>query len=217
MNKLKVIFNLIVGNIKSYITYIVIAIVLSLSAYGIYLYKENIKLKSEVTLNLNNIDSYKNIISGKVDENSVLRLKLGDLRHSNDSLIQGITRVQKVLKIKDKELNQAYSIAQKIDTVFADTVKVDKDCNFDKTIVLNNETKSRIVLHNDTIKNYITISDTLNIIDYTRKVYVNQYSNFFSRLFHFDFKKTTLDRYAIKHSNDILKDQNVRVIKKEDN
>lgn len=109
MNKLKVIFNLIVGNIKSYITYIVIAIVLSLSAYGIYLYKENVKLKSEVTLNLNNIDSYKNIISGKVDENSVLRLKLGDLRHSNDSLIQGITRVQKVLKIKDKELNQAYS------------------------------------------------------------------------------------------------------------
>ena len=107
MNKLKVIFNLIVGNIKSYITYIVIAIVLSLSAYGIYLYKENVKLKSEVTLNLNNIDSYKNIISGKVDENSILRLKLGDLRHSNDSLIQGITRVQKVLKIKDKELNQA--------------------------------------------------------------------------------------------------------------
>jgi hypothetical protein len=216
MNKLKVIFNLLIGNIKTYISYILIAIVLSLSAYGVYLYKENIKLKNEVTLNLNNIDSYKNIISRNVNENSVLRLKLGDLSHSNDSLIQGITKVQKVLKIKDKELSEAYAIAQKIDTVFSDTIKLPSKCNFDKTLMLNNETKSRIILKDSLLENHITITDTLNIFDYARKVYVNMYKSFFSRLFHFDFKKTTLDRYAIKHSNDILKNQNVRVVRKED-
>lgn len=216
MNKLKVIFNLITGNIKTYITYIIIAVILLLSSYGIYLYKENVKLKHEVTLNLNNIDSYKNIVAGSVNENSVLRLKLGDLRHSNDSLIQSITKAQKVLKIKDKELSEAYAIAQKIDTVFADTIKIPSNCNFDKTLVLNDETKSRIILSDGLLQNHITITDTLNIFDYTRKVYVNDYPNFLSRLFHFDFKKTTLDRYAIKHSNDILKNQNVRVIRKED-
>ena len=54
------------------------------------------------------------LAAGSMAENRVLELKLGDLKHSNDSLVQEILKSKEPLKIKDKQLKQLLSVSTAI-------------------------------------------------------------------------------------------------------
>lgn len=197
-------------NIKTILISIAIVSILSFSFYS---YKKYESLKKENLELSNNVNSYKGIISKNINDNYILELKLSDLRTSNDSLVKSIDTHLKTLNIKDKSISEASVVVQSITDTIIDTVKVKDDCSFSKVVHPNKETTISISLENDTIKTIVSATDTIWLYRYSTKEYKNYYSNFFSRLIHFDFKKLKLEKYNISHSNDMIKNDDIRVVK----
>ena len=168
-------------------------------------------LDKELARSMNNASTWENIANSNIDNNNTLELTIQEYKNSNDSLIKVINNQQEKLKIKD---NQLYQIAS-TETVIRDTIVEKMPINdTDFTIELKpNQLTTIIVSRKDSIFTHtMEILNRQDLFIYTKKVYRNQYKNFFQRLIHFDFKKDKVNRYQIINSNDLIKVIDTRVI-----
>ena len=168
-------------------------------------------LDKELARSINNASTWENIANSNIDNNNTLELTIQEYKNSNDSLIKVINDQQEKLKIKD---NQLYQIAS-TETVIRDTIVEKMPINdTDFTIELKpNQLTTITVSRKDSIFTHtMEILNRQDLFIYTKKVYRNQYKNFFQRLIHFDFKKDKINKYQIVNSNDLIKVIDTRVI-----
>ena len=168
-------------------------------------------LNKELARSINNASTWENIANSNIDNNNTLELTIQENKNTNDSLIRIINDQQEKLKIKD---NQLYQIAS-TETVIRDTI-VEKipinDTDFTIELKPNQLTTITVSRKDSIFTHTMEILNRQDLFIYTKKVYRNQYKNFFQRLIHFDFKKDKVNRYQIINSNDLIKVIDTRVI-----
>ena len=168
-------------------------------------------LDKELARSINNASTWENIANSNIDNNNTLKLTIQEYKNSNDSLIKVINDQQEKLKIKD---NQLYQIAS-TETVIRDTI-VEKipinDTDFTIELKPNQLTTITVSRKDSIFTHTMEILNRQDLFIYTKKVYRNQYKNFFQRLIHFDFKKDKINKYQIVNSNDLINVTDTRVI-----
>lgn len=130
--------------IKSYIqkfAYIIVLILIIIASISIYtLYKNNKKLKNELSIAVLNEKAFIAENDNLKNQNIAFQFTIEQLEYFNDSLLTKINDVRKELKIKDKDIKQMQyllSEAQKIDTIiFKDTIFTNPSINID-TLLIN--------------------------------------------------------------------------------
>lgn len=168
-------------------------------------------LDKELARSMNNASTWENIANSNIDNSNTLELTIQEYKNSNDSLIKVINDQQEKLKIKDNQLYQITST----ETVIRDTI-VEKipinDTDFTIELKPNQLTTITVSRKDSIFTHTMEILNRQDLFIYTKKVYRNQYKNFFQRLIHFDFKKDKVNRYQIINSNDLIKVIDTRVI-----
>lgn len=168
-------------------------------------------LDNELANALSNSKAWENIVNSNIDNNNTLELTIQEYKNSNDSLIKVINDQQEKLNIKDNQLYQITST----ETVIRDTI-VEKipinDTDFTIELKPNQLTTITVSRKDSIFTHTMEILNRQDLFIYTKKVYRNQYKNFFQRLIHFDFKKDKINKYQIVNSNDLIKVIDTRVI-----
>lgn len=188
---------------------IAVGVMIALAAITVYTHQLLQKRTIELDRALNNVEYYQSLADDTEVNNKTLQLTIQDFKQSNDSLIQKIKSVQKELKIKDKQLNQATYVETK---VVHDTTLLVKTDTFDVIIRPNKQTTIEIHKTDSLLTHKLDIRNDQTLFITTKKVYRHKYKNWFTRLLHFDFKKRLSYEYQIHNTNDLISVDNTRLI-----
>ena len=185
-------------------------------SFGIFYHNKANKLSEELKIANNNIEAYQDIVSDSQQASGVLKLDMNKLKEYNDKLIQQIDSIRKQNKIKSKELQVAATQKQILDVnkskgVGGDIITIIKDSTYNDSIQYNNLTKIYYTIGKDSVNVRLKLDNTQYLYIYKHKEYKNK-KNFFQRLFTFDWKKKYVYKYKIHNTNDLLKEDSVRVI-----
>lgn len=191
-------------------------LVASSLSFGIFYHNKANKLSEELKIANNNIEAYQDIVNDSQQASGVLKLDMNKLKEYNDKLIQQIDSIRKQNKIKSKELQVAATQKQILDVnkskgVGGDIITIIKDSTYNDSIQYNNLTKIYYTIGKDSVNVRLKLDNTQYIYIYKHKEYKNKKS-FFQRLFTFDWKKKYVYKYKIHNTNDLLKEDSVRVI-----
>lgn len=141
---------------------------------------------------------------------------MNKLKEYNDKLVQQIDSVRKKKGIKSKEIQTAATQKQFIDVnkskgVGGDIITIIKDSTYKDSIQYNNLTKVYYTIGKDGVNIKLNVDNTQYLYIYKHKEYKNK-KNFFQRLFTLDWKKIQRYKYKIVNTNDLIKEDSVRVI-----
>ena len=191
-------------------------LVASSLSFGIFYHNKANKLSEELKIANNNIEAYQDIVNDSQQASGVLKLDMNKLKEYNDKLIQQIDSIRKQNKIKSKELQMAATQKQILDVnkskgVGGDIITIIKDSTYNDSIQYNNLTKIYYTIGKDSVNVRLKLNNTQYLYIYKHKEYKNK-KNFFQRLFTFDWKKKYVYKYKIHNTNDLLKEDSVRVI-----
>ena len=191
-------------------------LVASSLSFGIFYHNKANKLSEELKIANNNIEAYQDIVNDSQQASGVLKLDMNKLKEYNDKLIQQIDYIRKQNKIKSKELQVAATQKQILDVnkskgVGGDIITIIKDSTYNDSIQYNNLTKIYYTIGKDSVNVRLKLDNTQYLYIYKHKEYKNK-KNFFQRLFTFDWKKKYVYKYKIHNTNDLLKEDSVRVI-----
>ena len=191
-------------------------LVASSLSFGIFYHNKANKLSEELKIANNNIEAYQDIVNDSQQASGVLKLDMNKLKEYNDKLIQQIDSIRKQNKIKYKELQVAATQKQILDVnkskgVGGDIITIIKDSTYNDSIQYNNLTKIYHTIGKDSVNVRLKLNNTQYLYIYKHKEYKNK-KNFFQRLFTFDWKKKYVYKYKIHNTNDLLKEDSVRVI-----
>ena len=191
-------------------------LVASSLSFGIFYHNKANKLSEELKIANNNIEAYQDIVNDSQQASGVLKLDMNKLKEYNDKLIQQIDSIRKQNKIKSKELQVAATQKQILDVnkskgVGSDIITIIKDSTYNDSIQYNNLTKIYYTIGKDSVNVRLKLNNTQYLYIYKHKEYKNK-KNFFQRLFTFDWKKKYVYKYKIHNTNDLLKEDSVRVI-----
>ena len=191
-------------------------LVASSLSFGIFYHNKANKLSEELKIANNNIEAYQDIVNDSQQASGVLKLDMNKLKEYNDKLIQQIDSIRKQNKIKSKELQVAATQKQILDVnkskgVGGDIITIIKDSTYNDSIQYNNLTKIYYTIGKDSVNIRLKLDNTQYLYIYKHKEYKNK-KNFFQRLFTFDWKKKYVYKYKIHNTNDLLKEDSVRVI-----
>ena len=191
-------------------------LVASSLSFGIFYHNKANKLSEELKIANNNIEAYQDIVNDSQQASGVLKLDMNKLKEYNDKLIQQIDSIRKQNKIKSKELQVAATQKQFLDVnrskgVGGDIITIIKDSTYNDSIQYNNLTKIYYTIGKDSVNVRLKLDNTQYLYIYKHKEYKNK-KNFFQRLFTFDWKKKYVYKYKIHNTNDLLKEDSVRVI-----
>ena len=195
--------------------------------WGITTHNKNKKLSESLELAQNNIEAYQGVVSASQQANNVLKLDISNLRQYNDKLLHKVDSVMDANNIKSKNVSTIATQGQSInvygskgvggqvilpkDTIITkDTVYV-QDRIIKDSIIFNNLTKAYYKINSDSIQIRLDIHNSQYLYIYKKKEYKNK-KNFFQRLFTFDWKKITKYKYKIVNTNDLIKEDSVRII-----
>lgn len=189
---------------------VVAVIIISIFTAIIFIQSNQLKVRnSDIDRLNNNVQFYQEQADDANGNYKILKLTINELNNSKDSIIKELVNVKNELKIKDKQLQQAQSQKQQIKL---DTTIVVKSNDFYQEIKPNNLTSIIIAKKDSILTTKIDISNTQTGFLKVSRVYKNEYKNFFSRLFHFDFKKKNQYEFTIHNSNDLIKITDTRLI-----
>ena len=185
-------------------------------SFGIFYHNKANKLSEELKIANNNIEAYQDIVNDSQQASGVLKLDMNKLKEYNDKLIQQIDSIRKQNKIKSKELQVAATQKQILDVnkskgVGGDIITIIKDSTYNDSIQYNNLTKIYYTIGKDSVNVRLKLNNTQYLYIYKHKEYKNK-KNFFQRLFTFDWKKKYVYKYKIHNTNDLIKEDSVRVI-----
>ena len=195
--------------------------------WGITTHNKNKKLSESLELAQNNIEAYQGVVSASQQANNVLKLDISNLRQYNDKLLHKVDSVMDANNIKSKNVSTIATQGQSInvygskgvggqvilpkDTIITkDTVYI-QDRIINDSIIFNNLTKAYYKINSDSIQIRLDIHNSQYLYIYKKKEYKNK-KNFFQRLFTFDWKKITKYKYKIVNTNDLIKEDSVRII-----
>ena len=195
--------------------------------WGITLHNKNKKLSESLELSQNNIEAYQGVVSASQQANNVLKLDIANLRQTNDKLLHRIDSVMEANDIKAKNVNTIATQGQSIDVygskgvggqvilprdtiITKDTVYV-QDRILKDSILFNDLTKVHYNIDNDSIRIRLYMHNSQYLYIYKKREYKNK-KNFFQRLFTFDWKKVTKYKYKIVNTNELIKEDEVRII-----
>ena len=182
--------------------------------FSITTYKQNKKLSESLEMSQNNIEAYQELYNDSQQASNVLKLTVEQLQNSKDSVIQKLDSVRKELKIKPKQIKTAATQTQVINVIKSKGVKGDilvKDTIYTDSIQYNPLTTVHYTIGKDTVSIGLNVENTQYLYIYTTKEYKNK-KNFIKRLFTLDFKKVKKYKYKIVNTNDLLKNDDVRIV-----
>lgn len=182
--------------------------------FSITTYKQNKKLTESLEITQNNVEAYQELYNDSQQASNVLKLTVEQLQNSKDSVIQKLDSVRKELKIKPKQVKTAATQTQVINVIKSKGVKGDilvKDTIYTDSIQYNPLTTVHYTIGKDTVSIGLNVENTQYLYIYTTKEYKNK-KNFIKRLFTLDFKKIKKYKYKIVNTNDLLKNDDVRIV-----
>lgn len=182
--------------------------------FSIITYKQNKKLSESLEMSQNNVEAYQELYNDSQQASNVLKLTVEQLQNSKDSVIQKLNSVRKELKIKPKQIKTAATQTQVINVIKSKGVKGDilvKDTIYTDSIQYNPLTTVHYTIGKDTVSIGLNVENTQYLYIYTTKEYKNK-KNFIKRLFTLDFKKVKKYKYKIVNTNDLLKNDDVRIV-----
>lgn len=182
--------------------------------FSITTYKQNKKLTESLEISQNNIEAYQELYNDSQQASNVLKLTVEQLQNSKDSVIQKLDSVRKELKIKPRQVKTAATQTQVINVIKSKGVKGDilvKDTIYTDSIQYNPLTTVHYTIGKDTVSIGLNVENTQYLYIYTTKEYKNK-KNFIKRLFTLDFKKIKKYKYKIVNTNDLLKNDDVRIV-----
>lgn len=183
---------------------------------GIIYHNKAQRLSEELKIANNNIEAYQDALSGAQQASGVLQLDMKKLKEYNDKLVQQIDSVRKKEGIKSKEIQAAATQKQFIDVnkskgVGGNIITIIKDSTYKDSIQYNNLTKVYYTIGKDSVNIKLNVDNTQYLYIYKHKEYKNK-KNFFQRLFTLDWKKIQRYKYKIVNTNDLIKEDSVKVI-----
>ena len=182
--------------------------------FSITTYKQNKKLSESLEMSQNNVEAYQELYNDSQQASNVLKLTVEQLQNSKDSVIQKLDSIRKELKIKPKQVKTAATQTQVINVIKSKGVKGDilvKDTIYTDSIQYNPLTTVHYTIGKDTVSIGLNVENTQYLYIYTTKEYKNK-KNFIKRLFTLDFKKVKKYKYKIVNTNDLLKNDDVRIV-----
>ena len=141
---------------------------------------------------------------------------MNKLKDYNDKLIRQIDSISNEQGVKSKEIQAAATQKQIINVnkskgVGGDIITIIKDSTYSDSLQYNPLTKVFYTIGKDSVNIRLDVENTQYLIIYKHKEYKNK-KNFFKRLITFDWKKEYKYRYKIHNSNDVIKEDSLRVI-----
>lgn len=184
--------------------------------FGVITCKQNKKLSEGLEMAQNNIEAYQGVINASQQANNVLKLDLTELQQYNDVLLHRIDSVMEERDIKKKNVSTAATQTQSVlvnksKGVRGQVIVNNKDSILTDSIKYNDLTKVFYTISKDSIDIKLDIRNTQYLYVYKKREYKNK-KNFFQRLFTLDWKKVTKYKYEIVNTNDLIKEDSVRVI-----
>ena len=185
-------------------------------ASGIFYHNKANRLSEELKMANNNIEAYQDALNGAQQASGVLRLDMKNLKDYNDKLVQQLDSVRKVEKLKRKEIQVAATQKQILNVskskgVGGDIVTIIKDSIYKDSLQYNDLTKVYYTIGKDSVNIKLDVQNTQYLYIYKHREYKNK-KNFFKRLITFDWKKKDVYKYNIHNTNDLLKEDSVRII-----
>lgn len=191
-------------------------VVASSISFGIISHNRANRLSEELKIANNNIEAYQDELDDSQQASGVLMLDMKKLKDYNDKLVHQLDSVSKKHNIKSSEILTAATQKQIIDVnkskgVRGDIITILKDSIYKDSLQYNNLTKVYYTIGKDSVNIKLDVKNTQFLYVYKHKQYKNK-KNFFQRLFTFDWKKETRYKYKIVNTNDIMKEDSIRVI-----
>ena len=191
-------------------------IVASSISFGIISHNRANRLSEELKIANNNIEAYQDELNDSQQASGVLMLGMKKLKDYNDKLVHQLDSVSKKHNIKSSEILTAATQKQIIDVnkskgVRGDIITILKDSTYKDSLQYNNLTKVYYTIGKDSVNIKLDVKNTQFLYVYKHKQYKHK-KNFFQRLFTFDWKKETRYKYKIVNTNDIMKEDSIRVI-----
>ena len=191
-------------------------VVASSISFGIISHNKANRLSEELKIANNNIEAYQDELDDSQQASGVLMLDMKKLKDYNDKLVHQLDSVSKKHNIKSSEILTAATQKQIIDVnkskgVRGDIITILKDSTYKDSLQYNNLTKVYYTIGKDSVNIKLDVKNTQFLYVYKHKQYKNK-KNFFQRLFTFDWKKETRYKYKIVNTNDIMKEDSIRVI-----
>lgn len=191
-------------------------VVASSISFGIISHNRANRLSEELKIANNNIEAYQDELDDSQQASGVLMLDMKKLKDYNDKLVHQLDYVSKKHNIKSSEILTAATQKQIIDVnkskgVRGDIITILKDSTYKDSLQYNNLTKVYYTIGKDSVNIKLDVKNTQFLYVYKHKQYKNK-KNFFQRLFTFDWKKETRYKYKIMNTNDIMKEDSIRVI-----
>ena len=214
INTIIAILKKLIANRKTLFKAISLLSVGLLLSFSINTYKQNKKLSESLELSQNNVEAYQELYNDSQQASSVLKLTIDQLQNSKDSVIQKLDSVRKELKLKPKQIKTAATQTQVINVIKSKGVKggiLVKDTIYTDSIQYNPLTTVHYTIGKDTVSIGLNVENTQYLYIYTTKEYKNK-KNFIKRLFTLDFKKVKKYKYKIVNTNDLLKNDDVRIV-----
>lgn len=191
-------------------------VVASSISFGIISHNRANRLSEELKIANNNIEAYQDELNDSQQASGVLMLDMKKLKDYNDKLVHQLDSVSKKNHIKSSEILTAATQKQIIDVnkskgVRGDIITILKDSTYKDSLQYNDLTKVHYTIGKDSVNIKLDVKNTQFLYVYKHKQYKNK-KNFFQRLFTFDWKKETRYKYKIVNTNDVIKEDSVRVI-----
>ena len=199
--------------------YIIFSILLSLFIlYFINTIKNNKKLRGEIDIYNQNIETLLHTRDTLEISNRALLINTDLLNDSNDSLIRELNKIRKDIKIKEKEIESLHKINlignKKDSLIVKDTIFRDKLINIDTTIRDKWSAVNIKLEYPSTIKVDITMMSDLSIFTYNRKEPIKKPKKTKLGRF-FQKKRKVLEVEVVENNPNIVIKQNkfIKVIK----
>lgn len=199
--------------------YIIFSILLSLFIlYFINTIKNNKKLREEIDIYNQNIETLLHTRDTLEISNRALLINTDLLNYSNDSLIRELNKIRKDIKIKEKEIESLHKINlignKKDSLIVRDTIFRDKSVNIDTTIRDKWSAVNIKLEYPSTIKVDMTMMSDLSIFTYNRKEPIkNPKKTRLGRFF--QKKRKVLEVEVVENNPNIVIKQNkfIKIIK----
>lgn len=199
--------------------YIIFSTLLSLFIlYFINTIKNNKKLRGEIDIYNQNIETLLHTRDTLKISNRALLINTDLLNYSNDSLIRELNKIRKDIKIKEKEIESLHKINlignKKDSLIVRDTIFRDKSVNIDTTIRDKWSAINIKLEYPSTIKVDITMMSDLSIFTYNRKEPIKKPKKTKLGRF-FQKKRKVLEVEVVENNPNIVIKQNkfIKIIK----
>lgn len=185
-------------------------------ASGIFYHNKANRLSEELKMANNNIEAYQDALYGTQQASGVLRLDVKKLSEYNDKLVQQIDSIRKIQKVKKNEIQVAATQKQILNVnkskgVGGDIITIIKDSTYKDSLQYNPLTKVYYTIGKDSVNIKLDVQNTQYLYVYKHREYKNK-KNFFKRLITFDWKKNDVYKYKIHNTNDLLKEDSIKII-----